>query len=376
MRYLQEHIFKDLEKKMVFLAGPRQCGLTYLAKSLLKDAGAGLYFNWDRDRDRKALLAEQWLSTDRYLIFDEIHKYPRWKNWIKGIYDTEKDQHRILITGSARLDVFRRGGDSLLGRYHHWRLHPFSLSELPPKMAFDEAWKRLLQVGGFPEPFLDGGELEARRWRLERFDRVIRDDLRDLEHILDVTTLSLLVDLLKTRVGGPIIMSNLAQDLQKSPITIKNWVQALDRMYLVFQVPPFSTNLARAAQKAPKVYFFDNADVDGDEGARFENLVATHLLKHTQFLQDRDGFRYELCHLRDKEKREVDFVILKDRKVHTLVECKWGDSNLSSSLEYYANKLKPKRAIQIVAKLARSFKKERLEILTPKDALTKMDALV
>lgn len=364
MRYLSAPIVKDLERKMVFLGGPRQCGKTTLANGVLAES-RGRYFNWDADEDRRALLAKQWSRNDRLLVFDELHKFPRWKNWLKGVFDTQGKTHQILVTGSARLDVYRRGGDSLLGRYHYWRLHPFSLSELPDAITAEEGFDRLMRVGGFPEPFLDGDETQARRWRRERFDRVLRDDIRDLEPIRDIQTLSLFVDQLRSRVGGPVVLSNIAEDLQVSPKTLKHWLEILERMCVVFVVRPYSPrNLPRAIQKPPKVYFFDNADVIGDEGARFENLVATHLLKEIQYQEDSTGFRQELAYLRDKEGREVDFVVIREGKVDELLEAKWNDSGISRSLEYFSERLKPRVATQVVGRIGNPFSRAKLDVVS------------
>jgi len=374
MRYLQPHVLKDLQKKMVFIGGPRQCGKTTLAQSLaqtyINNRQSSVYFNWDFLDDQMSILKRRWKEDDKLLIFDEIHKYPKWKNWIKGLYDIYKTQHQILVTGSARLDVYRRGGDSLLGRYHYFRLHPFTLSEFPAPIKPQEAFKRLMLVGGFPEPFLDGNETEARRWRRERFERILRDDIRDLESVRDIQTLGLFVELLRTRVSGLVVLSNLANDLQVSPKTTKHWLSVLERMYLVFCVKPYTQNLPRAILKPPKVYFYDNADVIGDDGARFENLVATSLLKRIQYLEDCDGYRYELSYIRDKEGREVDFVITKEGCIEELIEVKFGDADVSSSLIYYADKLKPKKAIQIVATLKRGYKQGQFYLETPFDSLT------
>ncbi len=357
---------------MVFVGGPRQCGKTTLAKSLLSGA-SGQYFNWDYDQDRQAILEQLWKDSDQLLIFDELHKFPRWKNWIKGLYDVQKEHHRFLVTGSARLDIYKRGGDSLLGRYHYWRLHPFSLAEIPKGISEADALERLMTVGGFPEPFLDNDETQARRWRRERLDRIIKDDVRDLEPIRELQTLSLFVDQLRSRVGGMVVLSNIAEDLQISPKTAKRWLELLEKMYLVFTVYPYTKNLPRATQKPPKVYFFDNADVLGDEGAKFENLVATHLLKELQFKEDRDGYKYELKYIRDKEKREVDFAILKDGVLHELIEVKYSDSDISPALSYYAEKLSPPKATQIVARLKRSYSKGRLVVETPFEVFRNSD---
>ena len=366
MRYITPYILEDLKNKMVFIGGPRQVGKTTLVKALLKEQEMpGRYFNWDYDEDRQDILQKKWSAADKLLVFDELHKYPRWKNWIKGLYDVESERHNFLVTGSARLDIYRRGGDSLLGRYHYWRLHPFSLDEYPGHMNKQEAFKRLMTVGGFPEPFIEADERQARRWRRERFDRVLREDVRDLENIHNISQLSLLLDLLRSRVGGLVVIANLAQDIQVASQTIKNWIEILQRMYLVFSIKSYTKNLPRAIHKPAKIYFYDNADVLGGEGAVFENLVAAGLLKRLQFLEGRDGYRYQLCYIRDKEGREVDFAIIKDNQLEELIEVKFNEESLSKSLLYYAQKLKPRKATQIVAGLKRPYDQHGIQVMDP-----------
>lgn len=366
MRYLSNHIRSDLKKKMVFVGGPRQVGKTTLARSILDGfERGGRYFNWDFDEDRRDILKKRWHAKDRLLVFDELHKYPRWKGWLKGIYDVSGENHAFLVTGSARLDVYRRGGDSLMGRYHYWRLHPFTLDEIPAGIRPDNAFRRLMDVGGFPEPFLDGDEREARRWRRERFDRVLREDIRDLEPIRNIQLLSLFLDSLRHRVGGMITLSNLAGEIEVSPKTAKAWLELLERMYLVFAIRPYTRSLPRAILKPPKVYFFDNADVIGNEGVRFENLVASHLLKRLHYMEDYTGHRCELRYIRDKEGREVDFVLLQDGRIQELIEVKFTDENVSRSLRYYAEKLRPKKVTQMVATLKRPYSVGNISIVDP-----------
>jgi predicted AAA+ superfamily ATPase len=365
MRYLSPYVLQDLQSNMVFVGGPRQVGKTTMAKDLLTAFPQGRYFNWDFDDDRQDILKKRWTAENTLLIFDELHKFPRWKNWIKGLYDVSRTEHSFLVTGSARLDLYRRGGDSLLGRYHYWRLHPFSLDEIPKGLTAREAFQRLMSVGGFPEPFLDNDERAARRWRRERFDRVLREDIRDLSSIRNIQLLSLFLDLLRQRVGGLVTLSNLAADVQISPKTAGSWLELLERMYLVFAVRPFTRSLPRAILKPPKVYFFDTGDPLVEEGERFENLVAASLLKRLQFLEDRDGYRYELRYLRDKEGREVDFVILKENQIDELVEVKWADENISRSLLYYAEKLQPRKATQVVARLKRPYDQGNIQVRDP-----------
>lgn len=351
---------------MVFIGGPRQVGKTTLVKNIIEQAyPSGKYYNWDYSNDRDDLLSEKWHDNDGLIVFDELHKFVNWKNWIKGIYDTNEAPLQFLVTGSARLDVYKRSGDSLLGRYHYWRLHPFGLDEYPDKMTPEEAFKRLMTVGGFPEPFLDGDEREARRWRRERFDRVVKEDIRDLESIRQISLLDLFIHQLRTRVGSFIVLSNIAGEIQTTPKTVKNWLDILERMYLVFAVRPYTNNLPRAVVKPPKVFFYDNADVIGEQGAIFENLVATQLLKKIHLLEDRDGYRYELRYLRDKEGREVDFVILKEGLIQELIEVKFSDDNISSHLKYYAEKLNPPKATQIVANLKRTYSSGKINVLDP-----------
>ncbi|MDE0119752.1 MAG: AAA family ATPase [Bdellovibrionales bacterium] len=375
-RFIKEDLIKDLSKKMVFLGGPRQVGKTTLAKQILKSfpykkAKLGLYLNWDFDEDRYRIREKRWDEDHQLIVFDELHKYRRWKNWIKGVYDKFHHQHKFLITGSARMDVYRRGGDSLLGRYHYWRLHPFTLDELPPSMSIQEGFKRLMTVGGFPEPFLDGGESSARRWRRERFDRVLKEDVRDLEYIKMIQDLGLFVDILRRRCGQLIVLSNVAREIQVSPKTAKLWLEVLNRMYICFSVWPYTKRLPRAVQKPPKVYFFDNADIisESDEGPRFENFVATHLLKKIHYLEDSTGLPFELKYIRDKESREVDFIILKGSKIFALIEVKLSDDKISRSLQYYSEKLKPKHSLQIVAHLKQEYKKNNCRVVAPQTAL-------
>lgn len=366
-RYIEPFIFQDLSKKMVFLAGPRQVGKTTLSKSLCHGRFAnGIYLNWDNDEDRRAIIKKQWSSDSPLIIFDELHKFPRWKQWIKGVYDTRPENQEYMVTGSARLDVYRRGGDSLMGRYHYWRLHPFTIDELPPNMSVTEGYERLLTLGGFPEPFLMGDEREARRWQRERFDRILKEDVRDLESIRNIQLLSLFVDALRERVGSTITLSNIAADLQISPKTAKSWLALIEKMYIAFPIFPYTKNIPRAILKPPKVYFYDNADVIND-GARLENLVATTLLKRLNFIEDYHGYRCNLYYIRDKESREVDFVTQINNEIVELIEVKNSDSTISSNLKYYSQKLNPKQTVQLVGNLKRPYHTDNILVTSITD---------
>jgi uncharacterized protein len=378
-RYCEDYIADDLKKKMVFLGGPRQVGKTTLSKRLCQDDTNGqskcLYLNWDVVEDRRVILAKQWLPSTPLVIFDELHKYPRWKQWIKGVYDSKLSEQEYLVTGSARLDVYKRGGDSLMGRYHYWRLHPFTIDEVPQNISIDDAYRRLLEHGGFPEPFLMNDARESRRWRRERFDRVLREDVRDLENIRSLQTLSLFSDALRERTSNIIVLANLAQDLEVSPKTAKSWLSLVEKMYIAFAVYPFlSRNIPRSILKPPKVYFFDNADVLNNDGAKLENFVATTLLKRLHFMEDYYGYRCVLHYIRDKDGREVDFAVFVEGKIELLIEVKLTDDGISSSLKYYTEKLKPLNAnlmsVQLVGKLKTSYKKNNILVANPVEFFT------
>ncbi len=365
-RYLSNEIINDLRNKMVFIGGPRQVGKTTLSRAL--PFPSAIYLNWDVDEDRAVILEKKWRDESASLInFDELHKYPRWKQWIKGVYDSKPAHQQYLVTGSAKLDVYKRGGDSLLGRYHYWRLHPFTLDELPAHIDKKDAFQRLLTVGGFPEPFLQNDVRQARRWRRERLDRILREDVRDLEQIRQLPLLDLYLNALRSRVCNLIVFSNLAQELQIAPNTAKKWLELLERFYVVFSIKPYTKKIARAIQKPPKVYFYNNADAIGDNGVRLENLVATHLLKRLHFIEDYFGHRCSLHYLRDKDGREVDFVTVVDDVVYDLIEVKESDSNITSALKYYKKILNPKHTTQLVANLSHSYDQDGIRVTTPID---------
>ena len=268
------------------------------------------------------------------------------------------------------MDVYKRGGDSLMGRYHYWRLHPFTLDEFPNDINKNDAYQRLLTVGGFPEPFLQNDEREARRWRRERMNRILREDVRDLEQIKQLPLLDLLLKGLCARVGGMINYSNLAADLQIAPNTVKNWLSLIERMYIAFSIKPYTKKIMRAIQKAPKVYFYDNADVIDEHSPRLKNLVATHLLKRLHFIEDYFGHRCSLHYIRDKDGREIDFVTVIDDVVYDLIEVKESDSAISSALKYYKKLLNPKHTTQLVSNLNRTFDQDGICVTTPIEFFT------
>ena len=327
-RYLAAAVRRDLARKMAFVAGPRQVGKTTLALSL-SGARAG-YLNWDIAEHRARILKGE-LPPGKLWILDEVHKYRRWRNYLKGLYDGRPRGQRILVTGSGRLDLYRFGGDSLQGRYHLLRLHPFSAAELRLERPADLI--QLLRLGGFPEPFLSGSDVQARRWSREHRTLLVREEVVALERIQDLGHLELLMLRLPELVGAPLSLNALREDLQVSHRALAAWIAALERLYAVFRVAPLGAPRIRAVKKQQKHYHFDWSVVPG-EPARFENLVASHLLKWVHFEQDTRGRDIELRYFRDLEGREVDFVVVENRRPRLLVECKWDDVEADRGLRY------------------------------------------
>ncbi len=349
-RYLTAQVKSDLRRKMVFIAGPRQVGKTTLAQSL---AGArDGYLNWDVDVHRERILRQELPAADLW-VFDEIHKYTRWRSLLKGVYDDRQPGQRILVTGSGRLELFGYGGDSLQGRYHLLHLHPFSVAEL----GIDNraGLQDLFRLGGFPEPFLSGSENEARRWSREYRTRLMEEEVASLTRIRDIGRLEEMVLRLPDLVGSPLSINALREDLQVAHKTAAAWLDALERLFGLFRIPPFGAPRIRAVKHERKHYHFDWSVVS-NAGARFENLVACHLLKWLHFRQETLGLDLELRFFRDVDRREVDFVVTENREPILLVECKLGDGEVGVGLRYLKRRFPNADAVQIALSGVRDYR--------------------
>lgn len=370
-RSQKELICRDLTKKMVFLAGPRQVGKTWLAKDIMNLYEAPVYLNFDHWEDRKIIQAESWLPTADLIVFDEIHKMPNWKNYLKGIYDTKPDHLHILVTGSSRLETFRQSGDSLAGRYFQHRLLPLSYKESSLDLNFPLDF--LISRGGFPEPLLAESDEDAQRWRNQYADSLIRNDIPDFENINDRRAIQPLFQMLRSRVGSPISYKSIAEDLGKAPNTIKKYINILEALYIVFRITPFSQNIARSLLKEPKLYFFDTGLVIGDEGLKFENFLAVSLLKHTNYVLDARGINAKLHYLRTKEGREIDFCLVENDTLTAMIEVKHSDSSIDKNFYYFQNKLKIS-ATQVVKHLRKEFSSQQIKVRKAENFLKELEA--
>lgn len=355
-RYLDDRVRLDLAQKMVFLTGPRQVGKTTLSQQLMVQTG-GQYLNCDVAADRALILKQRWRPQAALLVLDEIHKMPNWKSWLKGVYDGKPAAQRLLVTGSARLDTFRQSGESLAGRFFGIRLHPISVREWCEQTGAqaDAALTHLLERGGFPEPCLAESLEQAERWRRQYFDGLVRDDVLEFSRIQEVNTIKLFAQMLRSRVGSPLSLASMARDLAVSPVTLKKYLDILEALFVVFVVRPWHDNIARSVLQAPKVYFYDTGLVEGDEGTRFENLMATALLKHVQWQHDVLGREAGLHYIRTKDDAEVDFVLSEKKQLTHLVECKLSDDKPHRGLRRFALQHPGAQASQVVRNLRHSY---------------------
>lgn len=372
MRSLGKTIKKDLGKKLVLLSGPRQCGKTVLAKELLKNC---TYYNYDSLDDRKAILSQRW-DLKAPLVLDEFHKHDRWKLWLKGLYDTHRLPKETMITGSARMNTFRKAGDSLAGRFFHHTLLPIDVKEgleLLPHLSSKEILQRLMMVSGFPEPFFNGDEAAYFRWRSSHLDVILKQDIIELENVRDINQIQNLLLLLTEKVGGLLSYQSLVEDLSRTDKTIRHWIEILENSYLFFRVFPLG-NTVTSIKKMPKLYFYDIPRVE-DQAARFENVVASALFKEITLLNEA-GQQMELRFVRNKQKQEIDFAILNKKKVTHLIEAKLSDTEPSKNFPHFS-KIYPKaEKVQLVMNLDQSYHHANgVKILPAHDYLSKLDLL-
>lgn len=396
IRYLQHDIQTICfdTSKMAFISGPRQCGKTTMAKQILHQRKAGEYCNWDELKFRRIWTTDpsqiitgikQRDDIIPLIILDELHKAKGWKRNLKGVFDTLELRCDILVTGSARLNVYRKGSDSLLGRYYHFRLHPFSLAELCSNISLQtpddmlqivfskeissntktiECLQKLRQFGPFPEPYLATDSRRLNLWQRNRIEKIVREDLRDLSHLPELSQVEMLVSLLPERVAQPLSIRSLAEDLEVSIPTVKRWLNYLNELYYCYVLKPYSKSLKRSLKKEGKLYLWDWSEVP-DSGARFENLIAGHLLKYCHYLTDTGVGKFELFYLKNIDKQEIDFLITRNSRPWLPVEAKENADSPSPNWKLFLSQLSCRHAIQVVLKnnIYKKYYYEEIELL-------------
>ena len=364
---IREHL--SLYRQMVFLSGPRQVGKTTLARIFATD-----YLNWETKDVRQLVLkgaaaVGESLALDarqkakRVLVFDEIHRYSKWKEFLKGFFDLYENEARIFATGSARMDVYKRGGDSMMGRYFPYRIHPFSVAELtnptipdetkivrPPNKIDAAQWETLCTFGGFPEPLTNGSMRFLRKWRSLRLEQLLREDIRDVTRSVELDQIEALATILANRSGEQLVMAPLACGVTTSEPTVKKWISLLKALYYGFTVKPYFKNVENSLRKTPKWYLRDWSGIE-DDGKRMETLVACHLLKAVEGWTDLGFGEFDLFYLRDKNQREVDFLVTCDKKPWFLAEVKNSDAKLSPALAHFQKATGARHAFQVVSNL-------------------------
>ncbi|HMN24753.1 MAG TPA: ATP-binding protein [Ignavibacteriaceae bacterium] len=377
-RYLQDIILNDIADKMIFVGGARQVGKTTLAREILaKDFNNYEYYNWDYQPHRKKIISGELPGQRSLLIFDEIHKYKKWKNLVKGIFDTQKELYKIIVTGSARLNVYRKSGDSLQGRYRYFTLHPFSLAEVEilqnsfepfaelnfHSTSFKNNMDNLFEFGGFPEPLLTQSKKTLRRWQIEKHDRLFREDVRDVENIRDINSMKLLGDLLPSKVASQLSINSITEDLGISHRAITSWLNILESFYYHFRIYPYTAKGIRSIKKEPKLFLIDWSEVE-NEGARFENMIASHLLKFTNYLLETEGYKTGLFYLRNVDKKEVDFLVTVNNKPWFSVEAKLSETTPSKNLLYFKERLYIHFNFQVVKQSNTDLLKDEVRVIS------------
>lgn len=356
--------------QMVFLSGPRQVGKTTISKNVGERSQNYMYLNWDDIEDRELILLgpkeiakrlslDVVLETKPILILDEIHKYGSWKTYLKGFFDKYKDQLKIIVTGSSKLDVYQAGGDSLMGRYFHYRIHPLSVREVceqkqsskkvvnPPLKIKLEDWDTLLKFGGFPDPFIKKNRTFYERWRLLRHKQFFQEDLRDLSKVIELSQMEILAKILESQAGQLTNYSSLSKKIRVSDKTVRNWIEILRSTYYCFLIRPWTKNVTRSLLKEPKIYLWDWSMVQ-DPGMRIENFVASHLFKAVHYWTDSGLGDFKLHFIRDLQKQEVDFLVSRNNQPWMLLEVKCSvREKLSKSLQHFSELLKPEHTFQV-----------------------------
>jgi predicted AAA+ superfamily ATPase len=387
-RYLTPYISADLDHRMIFIAGPRQVGKTTFARQVISEIyPQSIYLNWDNTQDRHTMMAAQWPTEGALIVLDELHKYRFWKRWIKGEYDKYKDHHHFVVTGSAKLDTYRKQGDSLFGRYHYYRMHPFTLAEMnsgsgkisvtieSPGQALQfgdadsENLHTLFTFGGFPEPLFKRNARFLRQWHQERSDLIIKGDLRDIATVHDMSSLTLLSQFLPEKVGALLSLNSLREDLGVSYTAVSRWIQLLETVYYCYRIYPYTQRAIRSLKKEPKLYLWDWSQVP-DPAARFENMIAGHLLKFCHLLRDYGGYKSELHYLRNVDKREVDFLVTLDGKPWFAVEAKRNAENIGSNIHYFKDRLHIPHVFQVIQKDGVDWTKDGVRTISASRFLT------
>lgn len=374
LRYEKTWRTLSVHKQMVFIAGPRQAGKTTFTQMLAEDFSNSLYFNWDILDEKRKLIETPFFYEEVHrkdgsaplIIFDELHKYSDWKNYLKSVYDRDNGHYKFILSGSGRLDMYQKGGDSLAGRYFLLYLWPFTLAELAGNnLSFQQfatnpidihtisnetqtIWSNLSRCSGFPDPYLSGDDQFYRIWSNTYNKQLLREDIRDLTSIRNIENVELLFSLLPSKIGSPLSMASLARDMHVSFDSIRSWIEIFENFFMVFRISPWSKRIARPITKETKLYLFNHAGIEMP-AAKFENMVALELFCGVSTWNDLGLGRFTLHYIKNRDKEEVDFLIADNQRPFLLIEAKMSEETPTKSLRKFQKALNIP-AVQLVQK--------------------------
>jgi len=321
------------EYPAVTILGPRQSGKTTLSKMVFPDYQYCSLEEPDIRRqaqnDPKGLLA----NFSDGVILDEIQRVPELLSYLQGIIDNNPKPGRFILTGSHQPQVHCAVSQSLAGRTAMLELLPFSIDEISQYNRKSDCPYKMIIEGFYPR--LHDNQLRPERFYGSYLSTYIERDIRALINLKDLTHFEEFLRLIAGRVGQLVNYSSIANDVGVSSTTIKNWVSVLKASYILFELPPYFTNIRKRVMKSSKLYFVDvglaawllglktasQVQRDPLRGTLYENLLIMEVVKRIL----NHGERPNLHFYRDARGNEVDLLIQNARQF-SAIEIKSGQT--------------------------------------------------
>jgi len=334
------------------LIGPRQCGKSTLARSILAERKDALILDLELPSDlRKLQDAELFLKEHeaRLVCIDEIQQMPDLFPLLRALVDQNRRAGRFLILGSASRDLVRHGAETLAGRIHYIDLTPFTWSELEGSQEKTGDFKKLWWRGGFPPAFLARTDAQSDAWRRDMIQDYLSRDIPMFGFAIPLPTMSRFWKMLAHYHGGILNASKLGQSMDFSHNTIRKYLDILEQTFMIRLLPPLDINLKKRLIKAPKIYVRDSGllhtllEIDSAtelygppvfgaswEGWCIEQLIAALPLWQPSFYRTSSG-------------EEIDLVLTKGRRRITFEIKASLTPHLSKGFADTISTLKPER---------------------------------
>jgi len=371
----KNEIFNSLNTKTVFLTGPRQAGKTTLALEIAKEFKHPVYLDCYNSDDLKVIEAKNWAQGTDLVILDEIHKVDKWESYLKALLKDKDDGLKLLVldsTATFTSEQLQKAFPNLRA----YTLFPLSFSELLEagcKVDID----KLMFRGAFPDAFFAEEDMAARKWRTQNTDNLLHREIFDFKKFGNFKTLGQCFEKLKTLVGQPVSFNALSKELGVISSTVQRYIVLFEQLNLIFRISPFAGNgqqctIARALTKRPKIYFYDTGLVEGNKEAKFENVMALSLFRHTLALREYQGLDAGLYYIRTKDGLSVDFCIVENTNIKYIAEARVGETEISRYLNYFCWKYNL-QGKQIVRALKQEKKEDHIELLNAENFLKGLD---